>query len=71
MCLMSSVDEALARQAAHLRTATGRAGEIAATDAIVVAQATRTSEPNILTSDHRDIESLVANATTTIAVTPT
>jgi len=71
LCLINTVDEDLARQAARLRTATGRAGEIAATDAIVVAQAARTTEPNILTSDPGDIRSLIANCTTAIAITPT
>ena len=71
MCQINPVDEELARQAARLRTATRRAREIAATDALVVAQAARSGEPNILTSDPGDIRSLVENCATEITVTPT
>lgn len=71
LCLINTIDEDLARQAARLRTATGKAGEIAATDAIVVAQAAQTTEPNILTSDPGAIRALTANCTTAIAITPT
>lgn len=71
MCVINSVDEDLARQAAQLRTATGRAGKISATDAIVVARAARSKEPNVLTSDPRDIRSLATNCPTPITVTPT
>ena len=71
MCQIHQVDEELARHAARLRTATRRAGEIAATDALVVAQAARSNQPNILTSDAGDIRSLAENCATEIAVTPT
>lgn len=71
MCLVMVVDEELARQASRLRTAAGRAGEIAAPDAIVVAQAARLDAPNILTSDPYDIRDLAAYSATAISVTPT
>ena len=71
MCQINPVDEELARQAALLRTATRRAGEIAATDALVVAQAAQSNEPNILTSDPGDLRSLAQNCATEITITPT
>ncbi len=71
MCLVKVVDEDLAREAGRLRTATGRAGEITATDAIVAAEAARSDEPNVLTSDPDDIRSLIAHCSTPIAITPT
>lgn len=71
MCVINSVNEDLSRQAARLRTATGRAGEITATDALVVAQAARSDSPNVLTSDPSDIGSLATNCPIPITVTPT
>ena len=71
MCIIKVVDEHLAREASRIRTATGRAGEIAATDAIVAAQAARADAPNILTSDPDNIRSLVVHCNTAIAITPT
>ena len=71
MCVINAVDEELAREAGRLRTATGRAGEIAATDAIVAAQAARLHEPNIVTSDPSDIASLITHCNTAIDITPT
>lgn len=70
MCVIKSVDEQVAREAAFLRTATTRAAEISATDAIVAAQAARADEPNILTSDPVDLRSLATHATKPIAITP-
>ena len=71
MCLVKVVDEDLAREAGRLRTATGRAGEISATDAIVAAQAARSDDPNILTSDPDDMGALAAECSMHIAITPT
>lgn len=71
MCVINAVDEDLAREAGRLRTATGRAREITAADAIVAAQAARVHEPNILTGDPNDIASLITHCTTAITVTPT
>lgn len=68
MCQIRTVDELTARDAAGLRTATGRAGEISATDAIVVAQAARMTDPIVLTSDPNDLSSLAAHTTTTITI---
>lgn len=67
-CQVHGVDEALCRDAARLRTATGRAGRISAVDAIVAAFADRQPEPIVLTSDPRDLTALVAHTTRTVAV---
>ncbi|HST80595.1 MAG TPA: PIN domain-containing protein, partial [Kineosporiaceae bacterium] len=50
LCEIRSVDQVLARDAARLRTLTGRAGTISATDAIVAAFADRQHDPVIVTS---------------------
>ena len=61
----------LARAAARLRTATGRAGAISAVDAIVVVTAAQTNESNILTSDPSDIAALASQSDAEIAITAT
>nr|MDT0666444.1 PIN domain-containing protein [Micromonospora sp. DSM 115978] len=58
-CQVRDVTEHLARQAARLRTATGRSGTISATDAIVAAFAESCSSPTVITSDPDDLEALV------------
>jgi len=67
-CQVRDVDEAVAREAARLRTATGRAGEIAAVDAIVVAYAGASRSPLVLTTDPRDIRALAEHATAPVGV---
>jgi hypothetical protein len=59
MCQVLPVTETIARSGAVLRTATGRAGEIAATDAIVIAFAIGYPSPVVLTSDPVDLSDLV------------
>lgn len=59
MCQVRDVNEAHARDAARLRTATGRASSISATDAIVASFATTFASPVVLTSDPRDLTALV------------
>jgi len=61
LCQIRTVDEQLGRDAAALRTSTGRAGEISAIDAIVIAFAVGVSDPTVLTSDPRDLHDLVAH----------
>ncbi|MEQ1699887.1 MAG: PIN domain-containing protein [Ilumatobacteraceae bacterium] len=68
MCQVREITEPLARDAAVLRTATGRAGSISATDAIVVAFAATQPTPVVLTSDRHDISALAAHSATAIAV---
>lgn len=55
-CQVRSVQEPLARQAAQLRTATGRAGTVSAVDAIVAASAGEAGY--VLTSDPDDLSAL-------------
>ena len=61
--------EQLARDAALLRTRSGRAATIAAADAIVAALAVGQADPIVLTSDPDDLAALVADhpASVTIA----
>lgn len=67
-CLVRPVDELTAREAARLRTLTGRAGEISAVDALVVAQAATQAAPRILTSDPSDLTALAQHAASPVAV---
>lgn len=59
-----SVDEQTARLAAELRYRTGRASTLSATDALVVAWATKCTDPQILTSDPGDLRALAETAKT-------
>jgi predicted nucleic acid-binding protein len=69
-CDITPVDELAARLAAQLRTATGRAGTISATDAIVAAVAASVPDPVVVTSDPGDIAALAAHADRRIVVVP-
>ncbi|NIH68271.1 hypothetical protein [Modestobacter marinus] len=69
-CLVRPADEVTARSAARLRTATGRAATISATDAIVAAHAAGRPEPIVLTSDPGDIGALVQHAERRVTVVP-
>jgi hypothetical protein len=57
------VTEACAREAARLRTATGRAAAISATDPIVAAYASAASDPVVFTSSPSDLAALAGHAT--------
>ena len=59
MCQVRDVTEVHAREGARLRTMTGRAGTISATDAIVAAMATTFPSPVVLTSERDDLAALV------------
>ncbi|TAM87807.1 MAG: PIN domain-containing protein [Jatrophihabitans sp.] len=67
-CQVRSVDEVLARRAARLRTATGRAGAISAVDAVVVALAEALGGGWVFTSDPRDLRALADLAASPITV---
>jgi len=67
-CQARTVEERTAREAARLRTASGRAGTISAVDAIVVALAETLSDPVILTSDPADLRALAEHAAAAIRV---
>jgi predicted nucleic acid-binding protein len=71
MCQISDVTGLIAREAARLRGATGRAGSISATDAVVVAFASTCDAPVILTSDPKDIGALADHARKPILVSAT
>ena len=57
-CQVRDVTEPQGREAARLRTATGRAAEISATDAIVAAFAGASADPVVITSDPDDLRAL-------------
>jgi predicted nucleic acid-binding protein len=59
MCQICPVNEATARAAARMRTATGRADDISATDAVVAAFAASLGDSVVLTSDPTDLRDLV------------
>lgn len=59
MCQVRAVTEVVAREGARLRTMTGRAATISATDATVAAMAVTFPSPVVLTSDPDDIALLL------------
>jgi predicted nucleic acid-binding protein len=67
-CQIRDVTEPQAREAARLRTATGRPSTISATDAIVAAFASAWPDPVVLTSDPRDLAALSEHAAHPIAI---
>lgn len=58
-CVVEDVDESLARSAARLRTGTRRAGAVSAVDATVAAFAVERRCRAVVTSDPRDLTSLL------------
>ncbi len=67
-CQVRPVEEMPAREGARLRAATGRAGTITATDAVVAAMAAVNPDPVVLTSDADDLTALVSHATRWVTV---
>ena len=67
-CQIRPVTELQAREAARLRTATGRAGKISAADAIVAAVASALPDPIVFTSDPRGLNALAAHASQPIDI---
>lgn len=67
-CQVRDVDESQAREAARLRTATGRAGSICAVDAVVAATAARQRDAIVLTSDPDDLRALAGQASSPFVV---
>jgi hypothetical protein len=67
-CQVRDVTEPQAREAARLRTRTGRPSTISATDAIVAALASACPDPVVLTSDPGDLLALSQGAVRPIAV---
>jgi predicted nucleic acid-binding protein len=70
-CQVRDVEERHAREAARLRTATGRAGRISAVDAVVVAYAAASPEPVVITTDPRDLRALAEHAATPVSIVAT
>ena len=70
-CQVRDVDEPQSREAARLRTATGRASKISAVDAVVVAFAGSRPDPLVLTSDPRDLGVLAEQAARPITIVAT
>lgn len=67
-CQVRVVNEAEAREAGRLRTATGRAGTISAVDAIVAAVAGARPNAAVLTSDPLDLRALVEHTAFPVSV---
>jgi len=67
-CQVCDVGELVARTAARMRAAIGRAGSISVVDAVVAAHAARCPEPLVLTSDHDDVTALAETAPRPIGV---
>lgn len=70
-CVIIDVDEIAARLAARLRTSTGRAATISATDAVVAAVAASVPDPVVVTSDPKDLAALAAQTGRRIVILPT
>ncbi|MCC6227004.1 MAG: hypothetical protein IT195_11445 [Microthrixaceae bacterium] len=68
MCQVRDVTEHLARDAALLRTQSGRAVSLSATDAVVAAFAALSPDPIVLTSDPEDLTTLVAGHPTKVTI---
>lgn len=62
------VDETTSREAARLRSATGRAREVSAVDAVFAAFAAAREDPVVLTGDPRDLTALAGHATRPLRV---
>jgi hypothetical protein len=69
-CRVRAVGEPVAREAARLRTATGRADDISVTDAVLVAYATERPGPIVMTGDPEDLRSLAAHASVPVTIAP-
>jgi len=67
-CQIREVDEMQAREAARLRTATGRAGTISAVDAVVAALAGTQPDAVVITSDPIDLRALSEHTALPISV---
>ncbi len=67
-CQVRDVTEPQAREAARLRTATGRPSSITAADAIVAAVASTCPGPVVITSDPRDLTALAEDTAHPITI---
>jgi hypothetical protein len=69
-CRIRPVEELTAREAARLRTATGRADEVSVTDAVLVAFAAQRPDPTVLTGDPGDLRALASHASVPVTIAP-
>lgn len=67
-CQMREVDEIQGREAARLRTATGRARTISAVDSVVAALAGTAPDAVVITSDPLDLRALAEHTALPISV---
>ncbi len=70
-CQIRDVDELQCREAARIRTSSGRAATISATDALVVAAAAAAADAVVLTTDPRDLRALARHAASPVAIVAT
>lgn len=69
-CLVRPVEESHGREAARLRTTTGRAGRVSAVDALVVALAAEGPDSVVLTTDPKDLRTLARHVHVPIGISP-
>lgn len=67
-CQVRDVDETQSREAARLRTATGRGGTISAVDAVVAAVAGTRPHTVVITSDPLDLSALAEHTAAPITI---
>jgi predicted nucleic acid-binding protein len=70
-CQIRDIDEPTSREAARLRTATGKASRISAVDAVVAAFASLRPDPVVLTSDPRDLGALAEQTVRPLVIAAT
>jgi predicted nucleic acid-binding protein len=70
-CQISDIGAFHCREAARLRTATGRASKISAVDAVVAAFASTHPDPLVLTSDPRDLGALAEHTARPVTIVAT
>jgi predicted nucleic acid-binding protein len=70
-CQVRDVDEPTSREAARLRTATGKASKISAADAVVAAFASLRPDPVVLTSDPHDLGALAEQTARPLTIAAT
>jgi len=70
-CQVRDIDESTSREAARLRTATGKASKISAVDAVVAAFASLRPDPVVLTSDPHDLGALAEQTARPLTIAAT
>ena len=70
-CQIRDIDEPMSREAARVRTATGRASKISAVDAVVAAFACLHPDPIVLTSGPRDLGALASHTARPVTIAAT